>query len=105
MRETAHVSWRRADSLHTLLLVSWRPQGPSAGAAITMALLSTLTGRVARADTAMTGEITLQGSILPVGGKEESEGEREQQRVATCLPWVLTLGVLRAMWQASKRSY
>jgi ATP-dependent Lon protease len=45
--------------------------GPSAGVAITMALTSLLTGRVVRSDTAMTGEISLRGLVLPVGGIKE----------------------------------
>jgi ATP-dependent Lon protease len=42
--------------------------GPSAGAALATALVSALTGRRARGDLAMTGEISLRGRILPVGG-------------------------------------
>lgn len=42
--------------------------GPSAGVTMFMALYSLLAGRLVRRDTAMTGEITLRGSILPVGG-------------------------------------
>jgi ATP-dependent Lon protease len=45
--------------------------GPSAGVAITMALVSLLTGRRIRGDVAMTGEITLRGTVLPVGGIKE----------------------------------
>ena len=42
--------------------------GPSAGCAITAALTSLWLDRNVRADTAMTGEISLRGSVLPVGG-------------------------------------
>lgn len=42
--------------------------GPSGGAALAAALVSVLSGRRLRADTAMTGELTLTGHILPVGG-------------------------------------
>jgi len=42
--------------------------GPSAGVAMFIALASLLTGRTARSDTAMTGEISLRGLVLPIGG-------------------------------------
>jgi ATP-dependent Lon protease len=45
--------------------------GPSAGVAMFMALVSLLTGRTIRHDTAMTGEISLRGLVLPVGGIKE----------------------------------
>jgi len=45
--------------------------GPSAGLPIAVALVSLLTGRPCRRDTALTGELTLSGRILPVGGVKE----------------------------------
>ena len=45
--------------------------GPSAGVTITTALVSLFTGRKVRTDTAMTGETSLRGLVLPVGGIKE----------------------------------
>ena len=45
--------------------------GPSAGVAMFSALVSLLTGRTVRSDTAMTGEISLRGLVLPIGGVKE----------------------------------
>src|SRR5690606_28142372 len=45
--------------------------GPSAGVTMTTALVSLLTGRPARPTVGMTGEVTLQGKVLPIGGVKQ----------------------------------
>ena len=45
--------------------------GPSAGVAMFVALVSLLTGRPVRSDVAMTGEVSLRGLVLPIGGVKE----------------------------------
>jgi ATP-dependent Lon protease len=61
--------------------------GPSAGVAMTTALVSLLTGVPVREDVAMTGEITLRGQVLPVGGiKEKSLAARRAGVTTFVLP-------------------
>ncbi len=48
-----------------------RKDGPSAGTAITTALVSLLLGKVARKEVAMTGEVTLRGKVMEIGGLKE----------------------------------
>ena len=59
--------------------------GPSAGVAITMALASLLTRRPARHDIAMTGEVTLTGRVLPVGGIKEKVLAARQAGITTLI--------------------
>ena len=59
--------------------------GPSAGITMCTALMSTLSGRKAKRDIAMTGEITLTGRILPVGGIKEKVLAAYRQGIQTIL--------------------
>ncbi len=59
--------------------------GPSAGVAIAVALISLFTGRPARRNVAMTGELTLSGRILPIGGVKEKVLAARRAGVTTIL--------------------
>lgn len=62
----------RSEDLHVHFPAASVPKdGPSAGVTITTALVSLFTGRRVKSDFAMTGEITLQGLVMPVGGIKE----------------------------------
>ncbi len=64
--------WFDRNDIHVHVPAGATPKdGPSAGVAMFTALTSLATGRPVRPDTAMTGEITLRGLVLPVGGIKE----------------------------------
>ena len=59
--------------------------GPSAGITMAMAIVSAASGRKARNDVAMTGEITLRGNVLPIGGLNEKLLAAQRSGIKTVL--------------------
>jgi len=78
--------------------------GPSAGITIATVLASLFTGRPVRHDVAMTGEITLTGQVLAIGGLREKLGAAVRSRITTVIMPAVNEADLRDVPDSVKRA-
>jgi ATP-dependent Lon protease len=78
--------WFAGHDIHIHVPAGATPKdGPSAGVAMVTALASLLSGRPVRSDVAMTGEITLTGQVLPIGGLKEKALAAQRNKIRTVI--------------------
>ncbi|HEX3691566.1 MAG TPA: endopeptidase La [Solirubrobacteraceae bacterium] len=78
--------WFASHDIHIHVPAGAIPKdGPSAGVTMVTALTSLLSGRAVRADVAMTGEVTLTGQVLPIGGLKEKSLAAQRSGVHTII--------------------
>jgi ATP-dependent Lon protease len=80
------TDWFAKHDIHIHVPAGATPKdGPSAGVAMVTALASLLSGRPVRADVAMTGEVTLTGQVLPIGGLKEKALAAQRAGIKTVI--------------------